>query len=226
MPAKKLKRKTGPGRLSVEETAKISDRLLDAALDLFSKDGFERTSMERIAKAAGASTKTIYSRYANKELILKEVVERMIARTLGAIATGFPADMGQVDPRVFLMGLGRSIGVTLGGAGASGINRLVFAEAVRFPELAKAYAAIIGNRIAMVSEALRKWSAVGVIGPVPDVEAAAMVCISLLTDRIRIWGVLGTPMPPDVVERYLSTAVGMFLKALDYKPKAAAGPTG
>src|SRR3954465_4355791 len=68
---KKPKRpKLGPGRLSADELAKLPDRLLDAALHLFDVQGYANTTMEQIAKQAGASTKTIYSRYPNKAAIL------------------------------------------------------------------------------------------------------------------------------------------------------------
>src|SRR5690242_18431738 len=79
---KMLKKKSakGPGRLSAEEAAAVPDRLMDAAFLLFSRKGYADTSMEEIARTANASTKTIYSRYANKSELLKAVVERIITR--------------------------------------------------------------------------------------------------------------------------------------------------
>ena len=63
------------GRLPAEEAAQIPDRLLDAATALFTSTGYGKTTMEAIAKQAGASSKTVYSRFANKEEILAAAFE-------------------------------------------------------------------------------------------------------------------------------------------------------
>src|SRR5689334_6638391 len=74
MPGKPKKiTRNGPGRLSAEDAAALPDRLLDAAFELFSAQGYAGTSMEEIAKKAGASTKTLYGRYAGKAELLKGV---------------------------------------------------------------------------------------------------------------------------------------------------------
>src|SRR5579872_6983661 len=93
---------SGPGRLSAEASAALPDRLMDAAFHLFSRKGYADTSMEEIARAANASTKTIYSRYANKAELLKAVVERIIARVATAHAAETSHDAGKVEPRFFL----------------------------------------------------------------------------------------------------------------------------
>lgn len=51
--------------------------VLVAAYHLFAVRGFQRTSMIDIAKAAPASTATIYKHFASKELLLAGVVEDM-----------------------------------------------------------------------------------------------------------------------------------------------------
>ncbi|MGK2742253.1 TetR/AcrR family transcriptional regulator [Tepidicaulis sp. LMO-SS28] len=51
--------------------------VLVAAYHLFAVRGFQRTSMVDIAKAAPASTATIYKHFASKELLLAGVVEDM-----------------------------------------------------------------------------------------------------------------------------------------------------
>ena len=52
------------------------DAILDAAIDLFVKEGFERTSMDAIALAAGVAKGTLYYHYESKEGIIDAVVER------------------------------------------------------------------------------------------------------------------------------------------------------
>src|SRR5579871_1202385 len=123
---KKKQRKaasSGPGRLSAEAAAALPDRLMDAAFLLFSRQGYADTSMEEIARTANASTKTIYSRYANKGELLKAVVERIVARNMAAHAAETSPDPATVEPRHFLVMLGRRILAELNGP-AAGLMQL------------------------------------------------------------------------------------------------------
>ena len=63
---KTTKARGGPGRLSAEDAALLPDRLLDAALELFNERTYAEATMEQIARRAGASTTTLYARYADK----------------------------------------------------------------------------------------------------------------------------------------------------------------
>ncbi|WP_254049853.1 TetR/AcrR family transcriptional regulator [Novosphingobium sp. TH158] len=57
----------------------LSDgQLLDIALDLFLNDGYEGTSVEAIALAAGMAKRTIYARYADKETLFRSALSRAI----------------------------------------------------------------------------------------------------------------------------------------------------
>src|SRR6185437_4911222 len=129
---------SGPGRLSAEAAAAVPDRLMDAAFQLFSRKGYADTSMEEIARTAQASTKTIYSRYANKGELLKAVVERIIARNMAEHAAETSPDPTKVEPRRFLVALGRRILMELNGH-AAGLMQLALSEARRAPELARMY---------------------------------------------------------------------------------------
>src|SRR5215471_12619411 len=129
MAKKKLaKSRGGPGRLSAEEAAKLPDRLLDAALELFNEKAFADTSMEQIARRAGASTKTLYARYADKTEVVEAVVNRIVERTLAEQAVGGALDLHQIDPRSFIIGLGTRI-VSGIGAEAAGLISIALSEA-------------------------------------------------------------------------------------------------
>lgn len=62
-----------PGRPTLSDEA-----LLDVALDLFLQSGFERTSVDAIASAAGMAKRTIYARYADKENLFRSALSRAI----------------------------------------------------------------------------------------------------------------------------------------------------
>ena len=99
MPTKSAKRvaRPGPGRLSAEGAAGLMDRLLDAAHALFNKQGFSETTIDQIAKEAGASTKTIYTRFANKGEIMQAVVHRLVERSVASMPRQILDLVGQLD---------------------------------------------------------------------------------------------------------------------------------
>ena len=68
------------GRPSRQESAQLSDRILDVATALFLSDGFGATSIEGIAKRAGISKRTFYHRFTGKEMLFEAVVRRLIER--------------------------------------------------------------------------------------------------------------------------------------------------
>ena len=60
------------------------DAIAAAALVLFARDGYERTSVDAIAAEAGVSKRTVYSHYGDKEnlflLVLRETYDTMRER--------------------------------------------------------------------------------------------------------------------------------------------------
>jgi TetR/AcrR family transcriptional regulator, transcriptional repressor of aconitase len=63
-------------RLSRTESQAVTrDRLREAARDLFKREGYLTTSVERIADAAGYTKGAVYSNFENKESIFLEVLE-------------------------------------------------------------------------------------------------------------------------------------------------------
>ena len=72
------------------ERGNTKQEILNAALDLFSVQGFEATSISQIANAVGIRKASLYSHYENKQAILvaivKEVLERYAEHSIFALA--------------------------------------------------------------------------------------------------------------------------------------------
>jgi AcrR family transcriptional regulator len=204
-----------PGRLSAEQSAELPGRLLDAAMTLFNRQGFSETTMEEVAREAGASTKTLYSRYANKLELARAVVNRLVDQTLAGHAVIAP-DPRQVDPRIFLNALGRRVHASIVSEGA-GMIQMAFAEARRFPEIAKLYDDVLVRARAFNSHMLRGWGEQGLLPAMHDPDYAALVWVSILTDMARIRVALGNPMPAEETDRYVSYVVDLFLRGLGYR---------
>ena len=58
--------------------------LLQASLAVFARYGYRKASMDEVARAAGLSRQGLYLHFPSKELLFREVVTFLLARTLGA----------------------------------------------------------------------------------------------------------------------------------------------
>jgi AcrR family transcriptional regulator len=211
------RRPAGPGRLSAEQTAELPERLLDAALELFSARGYAGTTMEAIAKRAGASTKTLYSRYPSKESILDAVVTRNVDRVLAAHSAELDGDPRGADPRVYLEALGRRVVLSIYEDGM-GIQRLVFAESYRFPELERFFTETVGRGAVVLRNALEQWRREGLLPKLPETERAATLLQIMMIERARTLGVLGDPLSRQEINAHVAYAVDTFLRACGYPP--------
>jgi TetR/AcrR family transcriptional repressor of mexJK operon len=52
------------------------ESVLDAAVELFLSEGFDRTSMDAVAAHAGVSKTTVYAHFADKVELFRAVTER------------------------------------------------------------------------------------------------------------------------------------------------------
>jgi AcrR family transcriptional regulator len=60
------------------ETAKLRrDYILQAATDVFAKQGFRNATIKQVAKAAGVADGTIYNVFANKDAMLNALLEKL-----------------------------------------------------------------------------------------------------------------------------------------------------
>ena len=76
---------------------------MDAALDIFERDGFDAARVEDIARAANISKAGVYLYFETKEAILRGLIEREVApvaRRLKAMA-----EAGAADPAGSLRGI-------------------------------------------------------------------------------------------------------------------------
>lgn len=77
--------------------------VLDAALELFLERGYEGTSMEAVAKAAGVTKPVVYDCFPSKEELFQALLRREEERVLGQIAAALPGDPGEGDPERVLI---------------------------------------------------------------------------------------------------------------------------
>jgi AcrR family transcriptional regulator len=210
----KKRPRVGPGRLSAEAAAELPDRLLDSALTLFSEHGFAGASMDQIAKRAGASTKTLYSRFTNKAEILEAVIMRNVQRTVADVLRGFALRPDESEPREYLTRFSMQVGMANLVEETAGIIRVSFAEGHRFPVLARLYAETTNRGVDAVSNALRIWRENGKLEFDEDPNDLGRLAFDMLTDPMRIRAVMGNPMSRGELQRHVDLAVDVFLRGI------------
>ena len=67
--------------------------IMQAAIRAFQEEGYDKTSMDRIAEVAGASKRTVYNHFASKDALFKAVINRFMGE-ISALKQ-IPYDAGQ-----------------------------------------------------------------------------------------------------------------------------------
>ena len=60
------------------------DRILDAAMRVFRRHGFRRSSIEQAAEEAGLTRQALYHHFSSKEVLFRAVIERLYEHSLAA----------------------------------------------------------------------------------------------------------------------------------------------
>lgn len=211
-PRPRKRRALGPGRLSAADAALLGDRILDAATALFIENGFGATTMEGIAKEAGASTKTLYSRYANKMEILSATARRGLARSIAALSDKSIVEGKEEDPTAYLHRVGLEYARLYEQREAIGMVRLTLSEGHRVPELAQLYVDNVELIIDVLSERLEHWHRAGKLPHMPHSRVMAALFIDMVASIVRTRAVIGKPIPKKQVDWLVEFAADMFLR--------------
>lgn len=201
------------GRPTITQSEQIPNRLLDAASWLFVRRGFSGTTMEAIAKRARASTKTLYSRYPSKEDVLKAVVRRMFD---AAIKGGDQdvLDFGQC-PRDGLKLLGASLATLSAAPETAGINRLIFGEAFKLPEISELFLDLHGGASAIVQRHLEHWIREGDLKPIHNVGAVAQIFVEMVASVPRMWAMLGKKLTDEETQEIVAASIEILMNGCE-----------
>ena len=208
----KLKTRSRGGRPSQAMAEQLDERLIQTATKLFLTEGYGQTSIEMIAKQAGISKRTFYDRYKDKSAIFATVTRRLIdqMRPKGKVHLFDESTLSEILHRLAQIILRAALGKE-----ALALQRLMLAEATRFPELALIMEKQGARReaIELIAGLLEKETAAGRI-KVPDTTFAAEQFLQMVMSvpQRRAMG-LGHPMNTAEYEAWGRDAVEFFLHA-------------
>ena len=194
--------------------------IAQAALRLFLRDGFARTSVDAIAEEAGVSKRTIYSHYGDKENLFLSVVRDTYSGMIGVIVglmdqylTDVPD--GAVEANITAFACEAAL-LAARSSERSAIIRLMMAEASHFPEL-QAIQMRPRGITAAIADRLVRLAARGLLD-VPEPEEAANHLFALTMGQMNNRTLFGAvSMPDEEIRRMASSGARAFLRA--YRPR-------
>ncbi len=191
------------------------ETILAAAIAAFRDEGFECTSMDRIAELAGASKRTVYNHFQSKEALFRAVVARLFEESMALKEVGWAPDRPLEDQ---LADFVRAKTLLAEDKAARCLTRVVLGVYIRRPELMQE----VINRAAEDETALADWlrqaDDAGRLS-VPDPELAAHM-FGKMTAGVLFWPqLLDGPMDPETREMLTREVVQTFLAR--YRPSPA-----
>jgi TetR/AcrR family transcriptional regulator, mexJK operon transcriptional repressor len=208
-----------PGRPTQAEAKRLDEQLREVAVAVFLEHGYDGASMEAIARAAGITKQTLYSRYADKRAIFIDVIPWAMSRYENPEPVG---DSDEDDLAAALTTIARDAVARATDPALVRLQRIAMNESARFPEFSRSGETMTWSpRLRAVMELLRRHKAAGTI-EVDDIELAAehfLTLAQVLPARLADFGVFRSKKQE---QRHLESAVTFFLRAL--RPGASLAP--
>jgi TetR/AcrR family transcriptional regulator of autoinduction and epiphytic fitness len=192
---------------------RLTDRkrqaILQAAIDEFRGNGFEATSMDRIAATAGVSKRTVYNHFPSKDALFAEILVQLWEKSTALIDLAYRTDR---PLREQLLELLRQKLRMLDDANFVDLARVAIAETIHSPERAQSMVARMGSKEEGVTIWIRAALADGKLKPLDPAFAAQQ--IQGLVKSFAFWPqiTLGAPtLSEEMQEQVAAAAVDMFL---------------
>jgi TetR/AcrR family transcriptional regulator, mexJK operon transcriptional repressor len=201
----------------MEPSVPVSQRkrqaIASAALTLFARDGYERTSVDAIAAEAGVSKRTIYSHYGDKEnlflLVVRDTYDLMRER-FAEIVERTLSDVEDVE-KALVNCLREVIATITQLPERSTLIRLVLTELPRFPALQDLWR----NRaiLPLLSAPVARLTAAGLLSA-DDPDEAAGHLSALTLGQVNNRSMMGTVQVSDAeTDQIITSGIRVFLCA-------------
>jgi TetR/AcrR family transcriptional regulator, repressor for uid operon len=168
------------------------DRLLEAALVVFERDGYDGARVADIAREAGLTTGAIYSQYRGKAALLFDAIS---TRTREEVDHLLEVASGE-EARSVLAALGRRVATHPDTNGPSLLVEAIGA-ARRDPDLSSHVLATLERRERALIDLVERAKAVGDVAADLDAHAVARFCLAIALGSLTIRSVGLAPIDPD-----------------------------
>jgi AcrR family transcriptional regulator len=186
-------------------------KLRRAAVATFLKHGYDGTTMDTIARAAGTTRRTLYARYPDKRAVFLDVIPWALTRRTDR-AAGEGHEDGDLVSALTTIGRGaiaRALDTDI-----LRLTRIAMNESARFPEFAiSAHSMTWSARQREVMDLLRHHREADVID-VDDLELTAGHFIAMIEHLPTRLAECGIYRSPEEEERHVRHAVRLFVRGI------------
>jgi AcrR family transcriptional regulator len=205
------------GRPTLDEAARIDLDVREHALRLFLENGYEATSMDAIADAAGTTKASLYARFPGKDILFQSVLTWAVARDDWPSPEPSPPPFDDLEAALLAIGqaaLHRALEPAM-----IQLGRIAIAQAARFPDVAGKIGELSWPRMQLVANLLRHHAAIGAIhAPEPELLAEQFVAlVAGIPARMASFGIVRSTQTQ---QHHLKVAIDLFLHGVTREPTA------
>jgi TetR/AcrR family transcriptional repressor of mexJK operon len=209
---------TAPGGVVAEgRSARKRQAIMEAATELFLRQGYRETSMDEVAASAAVSKQTVYKHFADKQNLFSDIVIGITER-VDELVTELASELAAARAETLgedLRALARRHLAAVMQPQVLRLRRLVIAEAGRFPDLARSYYERAPGRVvatlASGIEGLAERGLLRLDDPSLAANHLAYLILSIPLDRALFYGDDSTSSAE--LDRCAEEAVRVFLAA-------------
>ncbi|EJM65869.1 TetR/AcrR family transcriptional regulator of autoinduction and epiphytic fitness [Pseudomonas sp. ADAK2 TE3594] len=196
---------TAPQRL----TDRKREAIIQAAIAEFRANGFDITSMDKIAATAGVSKRTVYNHFPSKEELFAEILNQLWTRATAEQEMSYHPDLPLRDQLRLMLQAKLQM---LADDNFLDLARVAIAATIHSPERAQNMVARMGAREESLTVWIRAAQADGLLKPVaPDFAAQQ---IHGLLKSFAFWPQISMGQPglsPEMQHTVVESALDMFL---------------
>lgn len=197
------------GRPTRDQARARDVAMLEVALDHFLDLGFERTTIQSVARSVGMAKRTLYARYGDKVALFRAAVGLAIDRF--AVSQEELQATARDDIEETLMAFAWLRIEQVMTPNGLKLQRIINAESHRFPDiLTESYEFGAGSSVRYLAGVLARETEAGRLA-VPAPERAAVVFLSMVVGGPVRTIVIGNPLSRDEIDERLRYAVRLFL---------------
>lgn len=195
------------GRPTRAEAVEIDRRIQTVAVESFVSNGFDGTTMEAVAAAAGVTRRTLYAKYRDKEALFVAAVPLALATSL----SGIPLEVPDGSLEEVLRSLARQIIARLVEPQAVKLRRFAMLESARLAALDEpAGVHIYFDSIRAIADVLAAHSELGDVAT-EDLQAASDLFVAMVAGGSTLLADFGVYRTSEQEARHIDAAVALFL---------------
>lgn len=190
-------------------TDRKREAIIQAAISEFRSNGFDATSMDKIAARAEVSKRTVYNHFPSKELLFSEILMQLWQSCHEQFDLLYSPERPLALQLRELLQLKMKM---LNDANFMGLARVAVAETMRSPERARVVVDQLGQKEEGVNLWIQAAQADGKLKPVDSLFASHQ--LQGLIKTFAFWPQIGLGQPPlseAMQQQVIDSAVAMFL---------------